>query len=103
MSDRLSPTRSKGQTRARAGRLFRGPALDALREPARARTGTRRLALACLAVFLLAVGVRLLYWQDTRHDFVYQGMGEEYKAHSLALYRGDWRLFVYGPDPPSDA
>ena len=103
MSDRLSPTHSTGQTRAPFARLLGAPALDALRDDAAARPSARRVALACLVVFLLAVGVRLFYWQDTRHDFVNQGMGEEYKAHALALYRGDWRLFVYGPDPPSDA
>lgn len=98
MSDRLSPPSSAGQTGAGAGR-----ALDAWREGAPKRPGARRLALACLVVFAVALGVRLLYWQDNRHDFVYQGMAEEYKAHSLTLYRGDWRGFLYGPDPPSDA
>lgn len=62
-----------------------------------------RVLAACAAVFLLALGVRALHWQDNRHAFPYTGMAEEYRSHALTLYQGKLDLFLRGPDPPSDA
>ncbi|HEX5707899.1 MAG TPA: glycosyltransferase family 39 protein [Pyrinomonadaceae bacterium] len=63
-----------------------------------------RVTLTCVFVFLCALGVRALHWQDNRHYFLpFAGMSGEYKAHAMVLVRGDLRGFVRGPDPPSDA
>jgi len=70
-----------------------------------ARQSQRRLRTGaiCAALFLLALGVRFLYWQDNRAGFVFTGMFAEYKAHALLLAHGDLRHFLTGFDPPSDA
>src|SRR2546423_2117965 len=62
-----------------------------------------RIGVTCAALFLLALGVRLFYWQDNRQGFVFTGMAEEYKAHAQVLYEGDLMRFLRGDDPPSDA
>ena len=68
------------------------------------KTTSRRSKLAaCAAIFLVALGVRLLHWQDNRHAPPFEGMGLEYKAHGLMLVEGDLRGFLRGPDPPSNA
>lgn len=73
-------------------------------EEGRARHSRARLVAACALVFLVALGVRALQWQDNRHYFLpFAGMSGEYKAHALTLVRGDLRGFLQGPDPPSDA
>src|SRR5205085_2793336 len=68
-------------------------------------TSARRLRVVvlCLALFLLALGVRLCYWQDNRQGFVFTGMAEEYKVHAQVLYAGELGRFLRGDDPPSDA
>jgi hypothetical protein len=65
----------------------------------------RRMLLICLVVFLLAVGVRLLHWQDNRPIFpkLFTGMVENYKSNARLLLKGDVRTFVTGPSPPGDA
>src|SRR5437868_5853829 len=62
-----------------------------------------RTPALCLALFLLALGVRLCYWQDNRQGFVFTGMAEEYKVHAQVLYAGELVRFLRGDDPPSDA
>ena len=62
-----------------------------------------RIGAICMALFLLALGVRLCYWQDNRQSFVFTGMAEEYKVHAQVLYAGDLMRFLRGDDPPSDA
>ena len=57
--------------------------------------------MICVALFLLALGVRLFYWQDNRQGFVFTGMAEEYKVHAQVLYEGDLTRFMRGDDPPS--
>ncbi|HEX8070925.1 MAG TPA: glycosyltransferase family 39 protein [Pyrinomonadaceae bacterium] len=75
-------------------------------DAAEAATAARRRAmkaLALAAVFLCAVGVRVLHWQDNRQSLPFNGMHAEYRAHALALVAGDLPLFLRGADPPSDA
>ncbi len=75
-------------------------------EPARvsARPLRARVVAACALVFLVALGVRALHWQDNRHYFLpFAGMSREYKEHALMLVGGDLRGFLRGPDPPSNA
>jgi hypothetical protein len=57
----------------------------------------------CAAIFLIAVSVRVLHWQDNRQALPFAGMAEEYQAHALLLVNGDLRHFLTGPNPPSDA
>lgn len=71
--------------------------------PARPAPRRLRTFLLCAAIFLVAVGVRALHWQDNRHALPFAGMNEEYKAHALVLVEGDLYHFVRGYDPPSDA
>lgn len=61
------------------------------------------LVLICAAIFLIALGVRLLHWQDNRQSFPFIGMTGEYKAHALVLVAGNLDGFLRGPDPPGDA
>ncbi|HKP47258.1 MAG TPA: glycosyltransferase family 39 protein [Pyrinomonadaceae bacterium] len=62
----------------------------------------RAVALACMAIFLCSLAVRVFHWQDNREP-PFNGMTGEYEAHGELLARGDIRGFVYGPNPPSDA
>ena len=56
-------------------------------------------------VFFIAVGVRLLHWQDNRpiFDSVLSGLVAQHKVNAITLLRGDIRFFLTGPAPPSDA
>lgn len=63
----------------------------------------RQIGLMCATIFLIALGVRLLHWQDNRQAFPFTGMAEEYKAHAMVLLSGDFKHFLTGPHPPSDA
>ena len=62
-----------------------------------------RLIILCAAVFLVALGVRALHWQDSQHAFIYEGMAVEYKMHALLLYEGDVTRFVRGDEWPLQA
>jgi hypothetical protein len=65
----------------------------------------RRVVLICLAIFLLAIGVRLLHWQDNRSIFpkLFTGMVENYRSNARLLLTGQTADFVTGPAPPGDA
>jgi hypothetical protein len=66
----------------------------------------RRITAAiCIAIFALAVGVRLLEWQDNRPILprVFAGMVEHHKANARLLMKGDIGGFIKGPAPPGDA
>lgn len=71
--------------------------------PTKPRTRRARTVAACALIFLAAVGVRALHWQDTRQAIPFHGMTGEYKAHAMMLVRGDFAGFLRGPDAPSDA
>ncbi len=64
-----------------------------------------RLAAICLAIFTVAIGVRLLLWQDNRPNFprIFTGMVEHHKANAHLLLAGDVTHFITGPAPPGDA
>lgn len=79
------------------------PPAPPLVTPMRRAAHRRRRVVICLALFLLALGVRFFHWQDNRPAFVFNGMFAEYKAHALLLTHGDLRRFLAGNDPPSDA
>jgi hypothetical protein len=59
----------------------------------------------CLAIALVAIGVRLLLWQDNRPIFprIFTGMVEHHKANARVLLNGDVTHFITGPAPPEDA
>ena len=63
------------------------------------------MILICLGILVLAIGVRLLHWQDNRPTFprVFSGMVEHHKANARLLLKGDLATFVKGPAPPGDA
>jgi hypothetical protein len=65
----------------------------------------RLLVVICLIIFLLAVGVRLLQWQDNRPILprLFAGMVEHHKENARLLLNGDVAGFVKGPAPPGDA
>jgi Dolichyl-phosphate-mannose-protein mannosyltransferase len=57
---------------------------------------TPRRSLIIFGVFLLALGVRFLTWQDNRRDIwkVQTSVTEGYKDSARQLARGDFKLFV---------
>jgi dolichyl-phosphate-mannose-protein mannosyltransferase len=71
----------------------------------RSRESRRRIIIICLAIFLLAIGVRLFHWQDNRPIFprLFTGMVEHYKSNARLLVNGDIAGFITGPAPPGDA
>jgi 4-amino-4-deoxy-L-arabinose transferase-like glycosyltransferase len=64
-----------------------------------------RLALTCIILLLLALGVRLLVWHFNRQAIapVMSGLTAGYKDDARTLAHGDLDLFLQGPNPPSDA
>ena len=64
-----------------------------------------RLLIPCAVLMLLSAGVRLLVWQYNREAIapVMSGLTAGYKNDARILARGDVRLFLRGPDPPSNA
>lgn len=74
-------------------------------EDIRSRESRRRILLICLAIFLLAIGVRLFHWQDNRPVFpkLFTGMVEHYKSNARLLLNGNVAGFISGPAPPNDA
>lgn len=61
--------------------------------------------LLCLLIFLAALGVRLLHWQDNRPVFhrVFISMVGHYRENARLLLAGDVETFIKGPSPPEDA
>lgn len=61
--------------------------------------------LTCAAIFLLAMGVRLLYWQEKRFELgtTFDALTSGYRTDAQALTSGDLELFLRGPNPPSNA
>ena len=59
----------------------------------------------CFSIAFIAVGVRLLLWQDNRPAFprIFTGMVEHHKANARVLLKGDITQFITGPAPPGDA
>ena len=68
----------------------------------RSLTGTIAI---CFSIAFLAVGVRLLLWQDNRPDFplIFSGMVQHHKANAHVLLQGEITQFITGPAPPGDA
>src|SRR5437016_10920692 len=69
------------------------------------KTGISRRALvglACLLIILVALTVRSFHWQDNPIS-PFHGMTGEYKAHAMVLVQGDFKTFLRGPNPPSNA
>ncbi len=56
----------------------------------------RRVYVPCLIIFFLALGVRLLTWQDNRREVgrVQSQVTSDYKDSASQLLRGDLRAFV---------
>src|SRR5439155_23685587 len=57
---------------------------------------------ACLLIILVALTVRAFHWQDNPIP-PFHGMTGEYKAHAMVLVQGDFKTFLRGPNPPSNA
>jgi 4-amino-4-deoxy-L-arabinose transferase-like glycosyltransferase len=64
-----------------------------------------RVALICIGLFVLAFGVRCIAWQNDYETLkqALSGISGAYRASALELVRGDFRTFLIGRDPPSDA
>jgi hypothetical protein len=89
----------------RLGARTRVLARDLLIPRAHLSLRRRHLVVICLIIFLLAVGVRLLQWQDNRPILprLFAGMVEHHKGNARLLLNGDVAGFVKGPAPPGDA
>jgi hypothetical protein len=63
------------------------------------------LRIAIVAIFALAVGVRLLVWFNTAGeiDLPMSGLTTGYVNDARTLVNGELGLFLKGPNPPSDA
>jgi len=59
----------------------------------------------CIAIAVLAIGARLLMWQDNRPVFprVFTGMVQHHQENASGLLRGEVTRFITGPAPPGDA
>ena len=70
-------------------------------------TSATRLAVSCLIIFLSAIGIRLLHWQDsylkvTPNGTLTQGL-EAYRSDVNRILAGDGILFSRGAIDPTDA
>ena len=67
----------------------------------------RRVLLVSVLIFLTATGVRLLHWHDMQTQIetgkMHFGMSDLYRADARLLLEGQYRLFVQGPNPPTNA
>jgi Dolichyl-phosphate-mannose-protein mannosyltransferase len=65
---------------------------------------TKRTAIICLSIFLIAVGVRLLQWQNNwlTIDKTMWRLTERYKEEAQFLLNGDISSFVRGHTPQPD-
>jgi hypothetical protein len=61
-----------------------------------------RLGVACSAIFVLAVVIRVFHFQDNP-TAPFNGMTGEYRNHAMFLVKGDIKTFLGGPNPPSNA
>ena len=59
----------------------------------------------CLCIFLLAVGVRFLVWQNNKADIenLMSGVTQGYLVDTKSLLSNDIEKFLAGADPPVDA
>jgi hypothetical protein len=59
----------------------------------------------CIAIAVLAIGARLLMWQDNRPLFpqVFIWMVRHHQENARGLLRGEVTRFITGPSPPGDA
>lgn len=73
-----------------------------IKQTERVRSSQLWMILLCAGIFLAALGVRILHRQDNSPPPFY-GMTGEYKAHALTLVDGNYKVFLGGPNPPSDA
>lgn len=67
-----------------------------------------RVLLACAAIFFVAVGARLLYWQDrhlelSTYDTLHRNMARQYRREALRMLNGGGILFPDEPVDPGDA
>lgn len=67
--------------------------------------GTRRTKLGLITLFIFTVAVQVLVLQNNRTqiDSALSVIQEQYRENSAYLLRGEYRLFLFGPNPPSDA
>ena len=87
-----------GQLRLRQTTRFIGEILQP------AEIHRRRLLMICLAVFVVAVGVRLLHWQNNRLtiDNVMFATAARYKEEAQYLSDRDFTSFIRGRSPEPD-
>ena len=61
-----------------------------------------KLAVACATVFLIAVGVRLLHWQDSHLSSGLESLTHRYLKHADQMLKGDGILFPRDSDEPTN-
>jgi hypothetical protein len=71
-------------------------------------TTRKRLLLVCAIIFVVATGVRLLYWQDrqlelSERDTLRQNMARQYRREALRMLTGGGILFPNEAVDPDDA
>src|SRR5262249_57047351 len=105
-SERPAPEASRSK---RLGRLRLAEWLGArLSSRKLAELGVFRLALICSAIFLTALGVRLLYWQDTAsemsaQDTLSRNMARQYRREARRILDEGTILFPREQIDPGDA
>jgi hypothetical protein len=72
------------------------------------KASTRRLAVCCAAVFLAAIGVRLLHWQDARVEMergesLQTTLVRPYRHEALRMEKDASLVFPRNPPEPGDA
>ena len=68
------------------------------------RIGRTRLAVACVFIFLLAFGVRLLHWQDDQLNIgTERGLASRYKQQAQRMVDGNGILYPTGYQENSNA
>jgi hypothetical protein len=62
------------------------------------RLSRRGIVIACMVIFLLAFGVRLLQWQNSKReaDLSMTGLVARYQKEARFLLDGDFTSFIYG-------
>lgn len=65
----------------------------------------QHIFITLLLIFLVALGARLLVWQHNGSDIaqVMTGLTAGYRDDARYLISGNWRLFLRGPEPPTNA
>lgn len=73
----------------------------------RSELGMSRISILklCLLLFVISAGIRVVVWQNNKVEMagVQWGLTELYKNDAKYLATGEFRLFLAGPNPPSDA